>query len=158
MVPPRNGISPVAVAGWAVALSTAEAGEWRKERPYFKRGKSCQKRRNPYTLTVRNLVTMPMDTHLNPPQARLPENLRHFFWSYRFEELETAKDEKTVIVQLINYGNLAHWRWLVRQYGIDEIRRVLQSIPASEIKPRTRTLASVLFSIPTWRNAHRGAH
>jgi hypothetical protein len=101
---------------------------------------------------------MPMDAHLNLPQARLPENLRRFFWSYRFEELESGKDEKTVIVQLINYGSLAHWRWLVRQYGIDEIRRVLQSIPATEIKPRTRTLASVLFSISTWRNAHRSAH
>ena len=31
MVPPRDGISPVAVAGWAVAFSTAEAGEWRKD-------------------------------------------------------------------------------------------------------------------------------
>jgi hypothetical protein len=101
---------------------------------------------------------MLMDTHLNHLQPRLPENLRQFFWSYRFEELEASKDEKTVIVQLINYGSLTHWRWLVRQYGIDEIRRVLQSIPATEIKPRTRTLASVLFSIPVWRNAYRSAH
>ena len=29
-VPPRDGISPVAVVGWAVALSTTEPGEWRK--------------------------------------------------------------------------------------------------------------------------------
>jgi hypothetical protein len=34
---PRDGISPVAVAGWAVALSTAEAGEWRKEETVFKK-------------------------------------------------------------------------------------------------------------------------
>ena len=65
------------------------------------------------------------------------------------------QDEKTIIEQLINYGSLAEWRWLVSQYGIPEIRDVLQTVPASEIKPRTRILASLLFSIPTWRHAHR---
>ena len=34
--PPRDGISPVAVAGWAVARVIAEAGEWRKEETGFK--------------------------------------------------------------------------------------------------------------------------
>jgi hypothetical protein len=30
--PPRDGISPVAVAGWAVARVIAEVGKWRKEK------------------------------------------------------------------------------------------------------------------------------
>jgi hypothetical protein len=88
----------------------------------------------------------------------LPNSLRPLFWSYRFEELDGAKDKKTVIIQLINYGSLAHWRWLVRQYGAADVKQVLQSIPATEIKPRTRVLASLLFSIPNWRYAYRGAH
>ena len=94
----------------------------------------------------------------NAQYPRLPENLRPLFWSYRFDELEPAKDEKMVIVQLINYGSLTQWRWVVRQYGMVEVKRVLESIPATEIKPRTRVLASLLFSIPTWRHAHRGAY
>jgi hypothetical protein len=94
----------------------------------------------------------------NARLSRLPEKFRPFFWSYRFEALEAAKDEKTIIVQLINYGDLGHWRWLVREYGAAEVKRVLESIPATEIKPRTRALASVLFSISTWRHAYRGAH
>jgi hypothetical protein len=96
-------------------------------------------------------------TRSNAPRDRLPDDFRPFFWSYRFEELEKAKDEKTIVVQLINYGDLGHWRWLVREYGAAEVKRVLESIPATEIKPRTRVLASVIFSIPTWRHAVRAA-
>ena len=88
----------------------------------------------------------------------LPDSFRPLFWSYRFEDLDSQKDEKAVIIQLVNYGSLAHWRWLVRQYGIAEIRQVLQSIPVTEIKPRTRPLAALLFSVLTWNHAHRGAH
>jgi hypothetical protein len=101
---------------------------------------------------------MPRTPQSNAQSARLPDSLRPLFWSYRFEELEPAKDEKTIIIQLINYGSLRHWRWLVRQYGAAEVKHVLQSIPTTEIKPRTRVLASLLFSIPTWRHAYRGAH
>ncbi|HEY4360367.1 MAG TPA: hypothetical protein VGN17_05345 [Bryobacteraceae bacterium] len=90
--------------------------------------------------------------------AQLPDNFRPLFWSYRFEALEARHDEKAIIVQLINYGGLQQWQWLVRQYGTAEIKEVLQSIPATEIKPRARELASLLFSIPTWRHAHRGTH
>ena len=95
---------------------------------------------------------------LSPTQSALPDSFRRLFWSYRFDDLDPHKDKKTVIIHLVNYGSLTHWRWLVCEYGIVEIRRVLQSIPATEIKPRTRTLASLLFSIPTWEHAYRGAH
>ena len=101
---------------------------------------------------------MPSNFRATTQKARLPDSFRPLFWSYRFEQLELTKDEKTIIIQLINYGDLGHWRWLVREYGITEVKRVLESIPATEIKPRTRALASILFSVSTWRHAHRGAH
>jgi len=101
---------------------------------------------------------MALSTQPDGQNTQLPISFRPLSWSYRFEELEPAKDEKTIIVQLINYGSLTHWRWLVRQYGIEDVREVLQSIPATEIKPRTRGLASLLFSIPAWRHGYRGAH
>jgi hypothetical protein len=102
---------------------------------------------------------MPITPHAEPNnKAELPEDFRPFFWSYRFEDLDPQDNKKTVIVQLVNYGTLAHWQWLVREYGIPEIRWVLQSIPETEINPRTRALATLLFSIPHWRHAYRGAH
>jgi hypothetical protein len=88
----------------------------------------------------------------------LPKNFRPLFWSYRFEELDSQKDERVIVANLINYGSLTHWRWLVREYGATEIKRVLQSIPTTEIKPRTRALASLIFSIPIQEYAQRGAH
>ena len=101
-----------------------------------------------------------MDSQTNPPSqhARLPDDFRPLFWSYRFEDLDPQRDEKTVVINLINYGNLGQWRWLVRQYGATEIRQVLESAPASETRPRTRELAGLLFSISIWRHAHRSAH
>jgi hypothetical protein len=101
---------------------------------------------------------MATNSQTNPQQHRLPGVFQPLFWSYRFEDLDPRRDEKTIIVQLINYGSLTQWRWLVRQYGASEIRRILQSIPETEIKPRSQALASLLFSIPTWKHAHRGAH
>ncbi len=89
---------------------------------------------------------------------RLPERFRPLFWSYRFEDLDTEKNEKTVIVQLVNFGTLADWQWLVRQYGKTEVQNVLESIPETEIRTRTRALASLLFSISHWEHAYRGAH
>src|SRR5580698_2015477 len=101
---------------------------------------------------------MPIASHKQFPNSRLPDSLRPFFWSYRFEELEPGRDEKTVVTQLINYGSLTEWRWLIRQYGTEEVKRLLQSLPATEIKPRTRVLASLLFSIPKWRYARRSVN
>ena len=101
---------------------------------------------------------MAMQHKTTPQKSRLPARFRPLFWSYRFEDLDLQRDEKAVIVQLLNYGNLTDWRWLVKEYGAPEIKRVLQSIPASEIKSRTRALASLLFSISTWQHAPRGAY
>ena len=94
-----------------------------------------------------------MDQRSHTRHPYLPVNLRRFFWSYRFDELDLTRDEKTIIVQIINYGSLADWRWLVRTYGTAAVRRVLGKITETEIKPRTRGLASLLFSIPDWRHA-----
>jgi hypothetical protein len=101
---------------------------------------------------------MHMQPRIRENKTHLPEGFRPLFWSYRFEDLDPQEHKKTVIVQLINYGTLADWRWLVREYGPAEIRRVLESIPATEINPRTRPLASLLFSVSRWRHAYRGAH
>lgn len=101
---------------------------------------------------------MTMQPPTNANKKRLPKTFRPLFWSYRFEDLDAQEHKNTVIVQLVNHGTLADWHWLVREYGTAEIRRVLQSIPATEINPRTGPLASLLFSIPHWRHAYRGTH
>jgi hypothetical protein len=46
----------------------------------------------------------------------VPEIFRPILWSYDFDRIDPVKHRKTLIVQAINYGSLAHWRWL-RQGG-----------------------------------------
>ena len=100
------------------------------------------------------MAQLAQPTHHSPV---LLASFRPLFWSYRFSELNPTDDEKTIIIQLVNYGTLRHWSWLIREYGKQEIKRVLETIPATEIKPGTRELASLVFLITNWRHALRGS-
>lgn len=88
----------------------------------------------------------------------LPEIFRPLFWSYSFSDIDINTDKKTIIIQTINYGDLRHWAWLIKCYGLPAVKDTLTSIPASEIKPRTRALASLLFSINDFNHAQRSAY
>lgn len=77
----------------------------------------------------------------------LPSYFKNVLWSYDFDSIDPARDKKTIIVNSINYGDLRHWRWLVKFYGKKAVVDVLKTIPATEIRQGARNLASALFSI-----------
>lgn len=64
--------------------------------------------------------------------------------------------KKTLIVQALSYGTLEHWRWIRNFYGDEEIRKVLESIPATEIKSKTKPLIETVFHFSNWNYAPRG--
>jgi hypothetical protein len=76
-------------------------------------------------------------------ESTLPEAFRPLLWYYDFSCIDPLKHKKTIIVQALNYGTLAHWRWLVQNYGREGVRDVLTHVPASEIKPHSLRLASL---------------
>lgn len=88
----------------------------------------------------------------------LPDYFKPILWSYSPGKIDLEKDKKTIIVNAINYGDLKHWRWLKENYGEDAIRKILMTIPATEIKERARRLASIIFSITSFNYAPRGTH
>jgi hypothetical protein len=88
----------------------------------------------------------------------IPESFRPLLWSYDVSRIDPLRHKKTIIVQVLNYGTLALWHWLVESYGRDGIRDTLAHIPASEIKPRSRRLASLLLGVKHWNYAPRGTH
>ena len=88
----------------------------------------------------------------------LPETFRPLLWSYDFSRIDPLKHKKTIIVQALNYGTLAHRRWLVQSYGREGVRDVLTHVPASEIKPRSLRLASLVFGVERFNYAPRGTH
>lgn len=87
----------------------------------------------------------------------LPDFFRPLFWSYKFESLDLEKNKKTIIVNTINYGDLRHWRWIVNHYGKESVKKILETIPATELKKRTARLAEILFDVRL-NYAPRGAH
>lgn len=98
-----------------------------------------------------------MQTDETQNSSKLPEFFRPFFWSYDFDSLDLVNDQKTIILNTINYGDLKHWRWLKNYYGKSAISRVLESISATELKRRAGKLAEILFEIKL-NHAPRSAH
>jgi hypothetical protein len=90
--------------------------------------------------------------------STLPEIFIPLLWSFDFSRIDSEKDKKIIILNAINYGSLNHWRWIVNYYGKDEVRHILSTVLASEIKPRTRKLVSLLFFIPSFNYASRSTH
>lgn len=86
---------------------------------------------------------------------KLPQSFRSLLWSYDFSEIDSEKDKKIIIVNAINYGDLEHWRWLVRQYGKETVKNTLENIPATEIRPRALKLAVLIFSLRRLNHAPR---
>ena len=89
-------------------------------------------------------------------QEPLPETFRPLLWSYNFNRVDPERNRKIIIVQAINYGTLAHWRWLVQRYGRDAVRQLLTTVPATELRPRARHLASLVFGVERFNYAPRG--
>ena len=91
---------------------------------------------------------------LNPV---LPESLRPLFWSYNFAALDPEKNQKTIVVNVINYGDLKQWRWLKEYYGEKPLVDILTSLSATEFKKRAGRLAELLFDFKL-NYAPRGTH
>ena len=80
-------------------------------------------------------------------QKKLPGFFKSILWSYNFNSMDVEKNKKTIIVNAINYGDLKHWRWLIKNYGRKDIKEILMRIPFTEIRPRVVPLVSIIFSI-----------
>lgn len=93
-----------------------------------------------------------------PRKKNLPSYFKNVLWSYDFNAIDPVRDGKIIIVNSINYGDLRHWRWLVKFYGKKEVAHVLETIPATEIRPGARNLASALFSINKFNYEPRSAN
>lgn len=91
-------------------------------------------------------------------ETTLPDTFRPLLWSYGFNRIDPVKHKNTIVLQTINYGTLAQWRWLVQNYGLAGVRDALSSIPATAIRPRARRLAALMFGIDHFNYAPRGTH
>lgn len=86
----------------------------------------------------------------------LPAYFQPILWSYKWGKISPIKHRQAIIVQAINYGDLRHWRWIKRYYGEEEVREVLRSISATELRVPARMLAGAVFKIQSFNDVPRG--
>ncbi|MEK7090017.1 MAG: hypothetical protein AAB930_00315 [Patescibacteria group bacterium] len=91
-------------------------------------------------------------------KSALPKEFGKILWSYNLSRVNPDRDKKVIITNTINYGNLGEWRWIIRRYGKNQIRRILRNSPISEIRPHIRKLVSIIFNIDEFNHAPRGAY
>lgn len=97
-----------------------------------------------------------MDKILSDKNKPLPIFFKPLLWSYNFSEINAGKHKETIIVNAINYGDLKHWRWIIKTYGRRTIIDILKKIPATELRPRVLRLISAIFSVKKFNYVPRG--
>jgi len=91
-------------------------------------------------------------------KEKLPKFFQSILWWYKLDELDPDKDMRSIVVQTINSGLWEHWQWIVRKYGKHRIKRLLETVPASEFRPEALALAATILGIKEMKYASRSAY
>ena len=86
---------------------------------------------------------------------KLPSFFEPLFWSYDFSLVDAKKNKKRIIINTINYGKWKHWGWIVRFYGKDKLKEMIEEIPRTEFRPPALKLISLLLGIKKMKYASR---
>ena len=84
---------------------------------------------------------------------KLPEMFRPLLWSVKWTDLDVNEDKTDIIMNTINDGTLAHWRWIIGTYGREAIRALLSKRLVTEFHPESYQLARVIFDLPPLHHA-----
>jgi len=86
---------------------------------------------------------------------KLPQFFKPLFWSYKFSCIDPEKDKRTIIVNTINYGDWKHWVWIMKFYGKQEVKRIIEETPQTEFRPPALKLISLLLGVKKLKYASR---
>lgn len=86
---------------------------------------------------------------------KLPDRFNKILWSYDISQLDTEEDQRLIIINTINYGDLEHWRWISNHYGKDTVKDVLRRVPGHQLRKRVRPLVSILFDLEVFNDTPR---
>lgn len=87
--------------------------------------------------------------------TKIPKSFRPLLWYLRWDDLDVQEDKNDIILNVVNDGTIDQWRWLVKMYGKEQIRNVLEQRLRTEFHPGSRNLAEVLFGVTNY-HAPRG--
>ena len=86
---------------------------------------------------------------------KLPVFFEPLFWSYNFSAMDVEKNKKRIIVNTINYGKWKHWVWIIRFYGKDKLKKLIEETPSTEFRVPALELISLLLGIKKMKYASR---
>jgi hypothetical protein len=69
-----------------------------------------------------------------------------YFWDVDPSLLDEKKHERLIISRILNYGDLADWRWLAGTYGKGRVLAVVRSGGRLGLREPARRLADLIFS------------
>jgi len=84
-----------------------------------------------------------------------PLFFKPLFWSYNFGSIDPQRDKKKIISNTINYGEWKHWIWIIRFYGKNEVKRIIEQTPRTEFRAPALKLISLLLEIKDLKYASR---
>lgn len=88
-------------------------------------------------------------------KTKLPKDFKYLFWSYNFSSIDPEKHRDRIIINTINYGQWRHWKWLIKTYGRENLKRTIENIPMSEFRQRALKLISFLLDIRKFKYVSR---
>ncbi|MDP2934009.1 MAG: hypothetical protein Q8N81_07860 [bacterium] len=77
----------------------------------------------------------------------LPSFFKPLFWSYDFFLVDPKTNQRIILVNAVNYGDLKHWQWLLEFYGKPVLAGWIKTVPASEFRPAALKLFTLLLGI-----------
>ncbi|MBI4273023.1 hypothetical protein HY621_04195 [Candidatus Uhrbacteria bacterium] len=89
---------------------------------------------------------------------RLPASFQPMFWSYPFRNLNKDEDASLIIKQILSYGDLSQWKWMMRQYGMRKIKRILSRTPETVFRSSLVEFSKTVFDVTSMPHARRVPH
>ncbi len=63
-----------------------------------------------------------------------PAYLQPVLWSTKSSTLDITKDKTYIIHQILSYGSMKDWRWLLKTYGKEDIVAVFTNNPYKDYR------------------------
>lgn len=77
---------------------------------------------------------------------KLPVYLKPFLWSYDFSKLDKKKDKKTIIFNVLNFGDKKSTDWLFKNYKKEDIKKTISSSLKTSWDKKSISLWSLIFN------------
>lgn len=75
----------------------------------------------------------------------IPKQLQPFLWSVKIEDLDLEEDKVYIINQILAYGGLEEWKWLLKAYSVKSIKDVFVNHPIKTYRAPSFNLVKNFF-------------